>query len=156
MSFARTLRESYPAVPESVPRARRAVSEFAARCGLGEKELRPILLAVSEALANAVKYAYPDDDGVVELTAAIAGSELWVLIADDGEGLSVDAAGRGLGLGFALIALASDNFTIAQRSSGGIEVRMGFALPRADTDSYDRGSVASAIAPASSRFSTTT
>ncbi len=151
------LRESYPALPESVTRARNAVADFARARGMDEEKVYSVRLAVSEAITNAVMYAYPEPHGEVEVTAAIAGGELWILISDEGGGLKVRGRRSGLGLGFALIALASDNFTIAERGGGGIEVRMGFSLSRPGSEhrGYERGSVASASAPASSRFSTT-
>jgi anti-sigma regulatory factor (Ser/Thr protein kinase) len=151
------LRESYPAVPESVTRARNAVAEFARTRGMREPKLHSVRLAISEAVTNAVMYAYPDEEGAIEVTMAVAGGELWVLISDEGGGLKVRGKRSGLGLGFALIALASDNFTIAERSSGGIELRIGFNLDPSGSGpgGYERGSVASASAPAYSRFSTT-
>jgi anti-sigma regulatory factor (Ser/Thr protein kinase) len=118
----------YPAAAQSVPRARNAVVSFAEGVGASSERLEEIRLAVSEAMTNAVKYAYDVDPGEIEVAASVAGGELWVLIADDGCGLQADAGGHGLGLGLALIAMASDSFTIVRRSSGGIEVRVAFEL----------------------------
>jgi anti-sigma regulatory factor (Ser/Thr protein kinase) len=158
MNPGECLRTSYPALPESVPRARGAVAEFATAAGMPEERLHAVRLAVSEAITNVVTHAYNDIDGAIELCVAVAGAELWVLVSDNGGGLKVGGERRGLGLGFALIALSADNFTIAQRSEGGIELRLGFNLDDAGAQAgggYARGSVASAIAPASARFSTT-
>ena len=98
---------------------------------LRPSSIEAIRLAVSEAMTNAVKYAYVDEPGEIEVAATLASGELWVLIADDGCGLRAEARSDGLGLGLALIALASDSLTIVRRSSGGIEVRLAFALTRA-------------------------
>lgn len=97
----------------------------------GEK-LDAVRLAVSEALTNAVVHAYGGDPGRVEVTAAVASGELWVLIGDDGRGLRAVGGSRGRGMGLALIALVSDSLTIARRSSSGIEVRVGFKLAVAE------------------------
>lgn len=133
MGPTESLRDLYPAAVESVPLARDAVVTFAATAGAAPEQLEAIRLAVSEAMTNAVKHAYGDDSGQIEVAATLASGELWVLIADDGCGLRADARsdGLGLGLGLALIALASDSFTIVRRSSGGIEVQLTFVLARA-------------------------
>jgi anti-sigma regulatory factor (Ser/Thr protein kinase) len=140
MASPESMRDLYPAAVQSVPLARDAVVAFAARIGAAPERLDPIRLAVSEAMTNAVKYAYVDDPGQIEVAATLASDELWVLIADDGCGLRADAHSDGLGLGLALIALASDGFTIAQRSSGGIEVRLIFDLAPASADLTDQPS----------------
>jgi anti-sigma regulatory factor (Ser/Thr protein kinase) len=152
-----TLNESYPAVAASVTQARRAVTAFACAAGAPPAQLHDIRLAVSEALANAVVHAYPGEPGEVHVTAALTAGELWVLIADDGCGMRPGSDRAGLGLGLGLISLLSDHLSIVRRSSGGTELRMRFALHASApaVDGQERGSVASATAPASSRFSTT-
>jgi anti-sigma regulatory factor (Ser/Thr protein kinase) len=129
MSVGRTaLNESYPAVPTSVPLARRALTEFAADAGAAAEKVDEIRLAASEALTNVVIHAYRNDSGTVYVGAALIASELWMLISDDGCGLRAHAHRPGLGLGLALIAQAADDFTIAARAKGGTEVRMRFDL----------------------------
>ncbi len=123
-----TLTRSYPAVPSSVPAARRELTELAHAAGASPESLDAVRLAVSEGLTNAVLHAYPDRPGAVHVTAAVAGGELWVLIADDGCGLEARTSRPGLGLGLALIAQASDDFTVVPRSSRGLELRMRFTL----------------------------
>ena len=140
MGPTESLRDLYPAAVESVRLARDAVVTFAATAGATPDRLEAIRLAVSEAMTNAVKHAYADDPGPIEVAATVASGELWVLIADHGCGLRADARSDGLGLGLALIALASDSVTIAQRSSGGIEVRLAFALAPASADRADQPS----------------
>lgn len=144
---------SYPATPDSVPEARRDLTSLALTAGVAQERLDAIRLAVSEALTNAVLHAYPDAAGAVHVTAAVASGELWILISDDGCGLESRTRRPGLGLGLALIAQASDDFTVGPRSSGGVELRMRFDLA-APAAGQSRGSIASASRPASSRFST--
>ena len=58
------LEGSYPAVAESVPRARRDVTRYAAAIpGITEDLLERVRLALSEAVTNAVAHAYPGADG---------------------------------------------------------------------------------------------
>jgi anti-sigma regulatory factor (Ser/Thr protein kinase) len=148
-NVSESLEQSYPADAESVRVARDAVCAFAARTGAHEGETDAIRLAVSEALTNAVVHAYRGDWGLIHLTAAVAADELHVVVADDGHGLRAGGGSPGQGLGFALIALSTDSFTIAKRSSGGIEVRLTFKLGSETLNGgrYDRGSFASAGHP---------
>ena len=129
MSRGDALSESYPAVPEAVPLARRALTDVAAAAGADPQRLEEIRLAVSEALTNAVVHAYRNGDvGRVQVTAAVASGELWVLVGDDGRGLHAWNDSRGLGIGLSLISGLSDDFAIVTRASGGTEVQMRFDL----------------------------
>jgi serine/threonine-protein kinase RsbW len=132
MSRGDALHESYPAVPEAVPLARRALTAIAATAGAAGERLEEIRLAVSEALTNAVVHAYRDGEaGRLHVTAAVAASELWVLIGDDGRGLHAWNDSRGLGIGLSLISGLTDDFSIVTRASGGTEVQMRFDLRKA-------------------------
>lgn len=134
MSRGEALNESYPAVPEAVPLARRALAAVAAAAGAGER-LDEIRLAVSEALTNAVVHAYRNgQSGRLHVTAAVAADELWVLIGDDGRGLHAWNDSRGLGIGLSLISGLSDDFAIVTRASGGTEVQMRFDLGKTGSE----------------------
>lgn len=146
------LNEQYPAVAPSVPAARHAAAEFAARGGAEEERVQDIALATSEAVSNAVQYAYGRSGGWIELNGWLAGDELWLVIADDGVGLQAGCASVGLGLGLALISQLTDQVSIHDRAYGGTELRMSFDLSPAGDQR--RGSVASATRPASPVFST--
>ena len=131
MCRGEVLNESYAAIPEAVPLARRLVSDIAAAAGAGGERLEEIRLAVSEALTNAVIHAYEDGEaGRFQVVAAVASGELWVLVSDDGHGLHAGKDSRGLGLGLWLIAGLSDDFAIVNRASGGTEVQMRFDLTK--------------------------
>jgi serine/threonine-protein kinase RsbW len=132
MASGEALSESYPAVPESVPMARRALAAVAAAAGAAGERLEEIRLAVSEALTNAVVHAYRNSDGGrFHVTAAVTAGELWVLIGDDGRGMHAWNDSRGLGIGLSLISGLSDDFAIVTRASGGTEVQMRFDLSKA-------------------------
>ncbi len=124
------LSESYLAVAGSIPHARSAITQFAARSGIAGEQLDDVRLAVTEAATNVVKHAYPDlTTGVFHVTAAVAGEELWVLVADDGCGYQTPSVVPGLGWGLTLIARLSDEYVITERATGGTEVRMRFPIP---------------------------
>jgi serine/threonine-protein kinase RsbW len=123
------LNESYPAIAESVPLARRTLTAIAAAAGAAGERLHEIRLAVSEALTNAVVHAYRDGQpGRLHVTAAVTSGELWVLIGDDGRGMHASNDSCGLGIGLSLISGLSDDFAIMTRASGGTEVQMRFDL----------------------------
>lgn len=133
-----TLSDSYPAVPESIPSARRAIVEFAEAVGAEDEQIDALRLAASEAISNVVRHAYPREHGLVHVTAALAGDELWLLVSDDGHGLSAATHSPGLGVGMALIAWLSDYFAVVSRGGGGTEVRMRFALQAGLRPAADR------------------
>jgi len=127
-----SLSESYPATPAAVPAARHAVGDYAVVAGAGPDQLDAIRLAVSEAVTNAVKHAYPDGGGEIHMTAAALDGELWILVADEGVGVHTPTQDPGLGLGLALIADACEEFVITERAEGGTEARMRFVFGDAD------------------------
>jgi stage II sporulation protein AB (anti-sigma F factor) len=121
--------ESRLAVAAAVPWARQLVSTLAASAGVRGQRLEDVRLLVSEAVTNTVLHAYGDSPGEVHVIAAILPGELWVIVADDGDGMRTGESERGgLGLGLALMARLSDGLTIATRSNGGVEARMCFNL----------------------------
>jgi anti-sigma regulatory factor (Ser/Thr protein kinase) len=132
------LSESRLATPDSVPWARQLVVDFAASAGACGEQLEDIRLLVSEAVTNVVLYAYAESlPGEIHIIAAVVAAELWVVVADDGRGMRSTSPNQGgLGLGLALMAQLSDGFTLASRSSGGVEARMQFHLPDTPIAAY--------------------
>lgn len=124
------LTERYPAIAESVPRARAAVSDFARRAGMARDRLDGLRLAVSEAVTNVVRHAYPASSGSVAVTAGRAADEIWVLVSDQGRGHQSPSPNPGLGFGLGIIAHECDELVIMERSEGGTEIRMRFMLSR--------------------------
>jgi anti-sigma regulatory factor (Ser/Thr protein kinase) len=153
------LQRTFPAVPDAVPAARSAVTAFAADVGASSELLEDVRLAASEALTNAVVHAYrgAHEPGSIGVTAALAMDELWIIISDSGCGLRPRNDSPGLGLGMALMMQVSGDIDVIDRSDGGTQVTLRFALepeggrvPR-----QSRGSSDSAMRPASSSFSMT-
>ncbi len=101
---------------------------FALAAGAAGEQLDGVRLAASEAITNAVLHAYPDGAGSFQVTASYIPGELWVLVADDGQGLQPGSDRGGLGLGLVVIAQLADEFQIVRRSSGGTGLQMRFRL----------------------------
>jgi anti-sigma regulatory factor (Ser/Thr protein kinase) len=156
----RTLQRSYPAVPESVPPARSELTAFAADVGAAPELVDDVRLAVSEALTNAVVHAYrgSSEPGMIDVVAARAVDELWILISDSGCGLRPRQDSPGLGLGMALMMQVSAGIDVVDRSDGGTELTLRFVVApeRARARRQSRGSCDSAARPATSSFSMTT
>ena len=127
-SASHSLTESYDAQPGAVAHARARMAQFAAAGGAAAEKVNAVRLAVSEAVTNAVVHGYPERPGQVQVTAALASGELWILVSDDGVGMHSDSERTGLGLGLGIISRTSDHLAIVPRSSGGTEVRMRFDL----------------------------
>lgn len=122
--------ERYPAVPASVATVRAALTSFVSCHGVPERIREAVVLAVSEAATNVVLHAYRDraEAGVIEVTAAIANDELWIIVTDTGIGLHPRADSPGLGLGLAIIAHMADGVDLLRPAAGGLELRMRFRL----------------------------
>jgi anti-sigma regulatory factor (Ser/Thr protein kinase) len=138
--------ERYPAAAASVPLARQALARLASRAGASEEQVEAVRLASSEALTNVVQHAYGGGEGWIHVASAVTDDELWVLIADDGNGMRTRIRNRGLGFGLAMIACVTDTFSLLKRSSGGTEMQMRFGLKsrKAPRAGQRRGSVSSA------------
>ena len=150
-SSAESYTWSYPAVPESVPRGRADLTEFALRAGVVGELLDAIRLAVSEAITNVVMHAYASADGSVQVCASTVDEDLWILVSDDGGGLrSKPGRSTGLGLGLVLIAQLAGDLQIVSRGGGGTELRMRFRVDRRGRPCapQSRGSVSAAASPA--------
>jgi serine/threonine-protein kinase RsbW len=108
---------------------RHRATAFAAKSGAEPDVVADVALAVSEAVTNAVKYAYESGtEGTVELTAAVRKPWLEIHIRDSGTGFGRGSA-DGLGLGLAIIARLCAEMKIVQEGSG-TEVQMRFPLPQ--------------------------
>jgi serine/threonine-protein kinase RsbW len=119
---------SYDAEPAAVARARAELAGVAAEAGASDALADGVRLAVSEAVTNVVRHAYPVDAGPVRVSAGLDHGVLEVVVSDDGCGVHSRADEAGLGVGLALISEVSDQMTLAPRADGGTDVRMRFSL----------------------------
>jgi len=120
----------FPAAPDAVGAIRRALVTFVRGCGLPQSTVEAVALAASEAATNVVVHAYEEaaQPGTIEVTAALANEELWVIISDSGSGLQPHRESPGLGLGLAIIARVADGVDLVKAATGGLEVRMRFTV----------------------------
>jgi len=120
-------KETLPAEPASVTTLRHRAATFAKEHGAGPEVAADVALAVSEAVTNAVKYAYEAEvKGTVELSASARRPWLEICVRDSGTGFGRGSA-DGLGLGLSIIARLCADMKIVQEGDG-TEVRMRFPL----------------------------
>jgi len=123
------VRETLPAAPASVTRARRVAVEVARECGLSRAGCADVALAVSEACSNVVLHAYRGEghrfpELTVEAWAVDEGVR--VIVADRGEGMRPNPDSPGLGLGLAVIARVADICEVRSARPTGTELCMTF------------------------------
>ena len=118
---------AWPAIADTVPRARHAVVGFLRDAETSDPPLSDIGLAVSEGLTNVVHHAYADRDaGEFRVAVDVAEEEIEVVIEDDGIGMVPRADTPGLGLGLPLMATLSRHFDARVERGGGTRVFMTF------------------------------
>src|ERR1700727_2893056 len=99
-SVTRTFARRYEADPESVGLARSELAGFASSAGASETLVDGVRLAVSEAVTNAVRHAYPLDPGEIRVRAHVGEDALEVVVSDDGCGVHRERTTvGGLGVG---------------------------------------------------------
>ena len=117
-----------PAIPGSVPRMRRNL--LAAISGRGFDE-DAVGLAVTEALTNAVRHAYPGSQGPVTLSVSSPADRLVVVVTDEGIGArsftARSGSDRAKGMGLPLLHELCASIRVDPGNSG-TTVTMGFAM----------------------------
>lgn len=123
--------QTWPARPEHVGDARRAVVEFARGVGADARAQFGIELAVSEACTNAIVHGYADGPaGIFTIEAELLEDELCVIVRDRGRGMVPRPDSPGLGLGLPLISQMADRVEVRspQGGDGGVELCMIFSI----------------------------
>lgn len=122
---------NYDARAENVALARAAVGAMGAGLGMVEPRLGDLKTIVTEACANVVRHAYPEEPGRFEVEAFPEEGELAVRIRDFGTGPDGEATARdedSMGIGLGLILELSNHFEIADGAEGGTVVQMRIRL----------------------------
>jgi PAS domain S-box-containing protein len=114
-----------PADPSKLATVRRTVGRWLARLELGADETEDLVLACSEACANAMEHAYGPGEGFVEVEAEAEGGEITMVVRDAGRWRSSRNLDRGRGL--RMIEACVDSYAIT-RSDSGTELRMRRAI----------------------------
>ena len=65
-----------------------SLREFCDHLDVGPDQAQRIIVALEEAVLNAIEYAYPENPGVVDLQFSVEGSEFTVVVEDFGRGLA--------------------------------------------------------------------
>jgi anti-sigma regulatory factor (Ser/Thr protein kinase) len=106
---------------ENIAIVRHALGGLGEALGIPEPKLSDIRLAVTEACANVVVHAYPEDqEGPMEILASMEGNAL--------SGIRPRPDSPGLGLGLSLIAALAETVQLGHGEQEHTEVRMTFAL----------------------------
>jgi serine/threonine-protein kinase RsbW len=121
---------SLPARAENVAVVRHAFGGLAEALEVPDQLLSDIKLAVTEACTNVVIHAYPDEEGPMEIRAAIGEDELSIVVRDEGRGVVPRADSPGLGLGLPLIATLTQSLELGTGDDESTEVRMTFRIER--------------------------
>ena len=121
---------TYEATPQSVGVVRNQMAALARDCGLDDRGVGDVKLAVSEAATNALVHGYRDESGTITVRAVIADGELLIAVRDHGSGMAPRSDSPGMGLGLPVIANLVRRLEIVDETPG-TELRMTFACPRA-------------------------
>ena len=125
---SKSLRQSLCSTPDAVPRARRMVCGLLSEYRLDADELEDsVALAVSEAVGNAVRHAYPDEVGPVEVEAEVDDDDFVVYVRDQGVGVGEGSLDPGLGLGMQIMRQFG-RLRVDPRPGGGTQVSLRFRL----------------------------
>jgi serine/threonine-protein kinase RsbW len=116
---------------ENIAIVRHALGGLGEVYAVSEPKLSDIRLAVTEACANVVVHAYPENhEGPMEVVASMdeKADALTVLVRDWGRGIRPRSDSPGLGLGLSLIAALAESVQLGHDHEEHTEVRMTFAL----------------------------
>jgi len=126
-----------PAKPEFLLLARLAATGVGRSAGASEETIADVKLAVTEAMANAVRHAYPPDDpGRVTVELQATPGRLEIVVSDTGRGLGDvnfdgmgDDSARESGMGLSIIRAIADEVDIGAGADGrGTRVRFACAV----------------------------
>jgi anti-sigma regulatory factor (Ser/Thr protein kinase) len=120
------------AEPQNVRRARDEVGSRAAALGLSPANVDDLRTIVSEACANVVRHAYPEDaaERPMEVEMEKEGEELRVVVRDKGTGIRPPTGTRpsSLRLGFVLIGSLADYLQLRTGRGRGTELLLKVSL----------------------------
>jgi len=114
-----------PAKPEFLLLARLAATGVGRSAGASEETIADLKLAVTEAVANAVKHAYPPDGaGRVTVELTVSAGRLEIAVSDQGRGLEDGAAPADAGdlaesgMGLSIIRAIADEIDVGAGPDG--------------------------------------
>lgn len=127
-----TIRLTFPAKPDYLLLARLALGGVVRGMPVGPELLADLRLAVTEACGNAVRHAYGDGDGSVEVSFVVKDDRLEMIVEDTGTGLELplieqllepeppaaSAEPAGGGMGIAIIRAIVDELDVRSGADG--------------------------------------
>lgn len=116
------LRLKIPALPDRLQGLREEVARHGARLGMAPGRVGDLKTIATEACANAVRHAYEDEDGTVEVSVAPhATDEVEIVVRDFGSGIfpRPDADLPSLKMGLPIIGALSRSFCLISRRGDG-------------------------------------
>lgn len=114
-----------PATPDSLALVREHLRERVRKLGM-DGRTDDVLLAVNEAVSNAVRHAYPGGSGTVDLDLSDEDDAVIVVVRDQGRGPHGHDDSAGSGFGIEIMQAVADSASIVARPGGGTEVRLAF------------------------------
>lgn len=119
---------SYEASPSNIGLLRSQLAGLARQCGLDDRAVGDVKLAVSEAATNAYVHGYRGGEGTIRVEADVGDGELRIRVCDHGMGMRPRTDSPGLGLGLPVIASVAQRVEIVEDHPG-TEVHMAFSCP---------------------------
>ena len=126
-----TVRLSFPAKPDYLLLARLALGGVVREMPVGPELLADLKLAVTEACGNAVRHAYDDGDGMVEVAFVVHDDRLDMIVEDKGSGIALpvleglleaqpapEPAPMDGGMGLAIIRAIVDELDVREGDDG--------------------------------------
>lgn len=110
-----------PAEPTSAALARRAIREAATEAGLDATEVADVVLATSEAVANAIEHGSPCSGDMIRMRVGLSGRAITVEVRDCGTfPAPAKHDDRDRGRGLPIIGMLSDRVEVDPRPDGTI------------------------------------
>jgi serine phosphatase RsbU (regulator of sigma subunit)/anti-sigma regulatory factor (Ser/Thr protein kinase) len=122
MPLGRSLELQFPADPELLATLRRQLGRWLRENGVDEGAAYDLVLATSEAAANATEHAFPPAHGHFEVAAVRHDGEVVIQVSDDGTWRPPGERGRGRGL--ALMRGLTDEAVVEPGDPGGTVVTL--------------------------------
>jgi serine/threonine-protein kinase RsbW len=119
----RVVHLAFPAKADYLLLARLALAGLARRVPMDEEVLADLKLAVTEACGNAVRHAYGDGSGRVDVVYVVGDNRLELIVEDQGSGLRLDLDGA--------------EIPEASQEPESFESGMGMSIIRAIVDELD-------------------
>lgn len=121
-----------PNKAEYVGVARLAVSGIATRLNFSIEEIDDIKIAMSEAITNAVQYAYDEKEGRIEITCTSYPKKLEIVVQDQGKGFDLNKKAPsktpksklGMGLGLTFMKNLMDEADVTSKIGKGTTIRL--------------------------------